>query len=296
MYETHWFQVSIFCWRLETISINVNKTRVECFEYTVASRRRSPSYHDQFNAVFPMLMHYFCFTNATTPVSRPRPHSSCYKTANRAPRNTTTIFYPHPHAGKLATCQQQFAQLHHVILKQIVDAGSAATEVSRVNIWLLLSSTSIYTIKTKIVPHKICFAPPNLKTWLRTWCIVWLLASWYRNQTMLVKWGVSLSDPFSVINEVRQGDIWVYIYSLFTLIRFQNSRAQPEQGALWEIWFCITYYLLIIYVCFVPASVVFNAFWIFALDWLCYWHRRSQREPWGHASQTFSKCSHYLLW
>ena len=30
----------------------------------------------------------FCFTNATNPVSRPRPQSSCYKTANRAPRDT----------------------------------------------------------------------------------------------------------------------------------------------------------------------------------------------------------------
>jgi len=29
-----------------------------------------------------MLMHYFCFTNATTPVSGPWPQqSSCYKTA-----------------------------------------------------------------------------------------------------------------------------------------------------------------------------------------------------------------------
>jgi len=30
------FQVSISCWRHETISINVHKTPVECFEYTVA--------------------------------------------------------------------------------------------------------------------------------------------------------------------------------------------------------------------------------------------------------------------
>ena len=30
----------------------------------------------------------FCFTNATTLVIRPRPQSSCYKAANRAPRNT----------------------------------------------------------------------------------------------------------------------------------------------------------------------------------------------------------------
>ena len=50
-----------------------------------------------------------------TPVSRPQPQSSCYKTANRAPRSTTTIFYRYPYAGKLVTCQQQFPQLHHVL-------------------------------------------------------------------------------------------------------------------------------------------------------------------------------------
>jgi len=32
----------------------------------VAPGRRPPRYHDHFNAVMPMLMHYFCFTNATT--------------------------------------------------------------------------------------------------------------------------------------------------------------------------------------------------------------------------------------
>ena len=62
MNETHWFQVSISCWRLETLWINVHKTPVECFKYTAAPRGRPPG-----NAVFPMLMHYLCFTNTTTP-------------------------------------------------------------------------------------------------------------------------------------------------------------------------------------------------------------------------------------
>jgi len=106
MNEAHRFQVSISCWRLETISINVHKTPVECFEYTVAPGRRPSYYHDPFNAVLPMLMHYVCFTNATTPVCRTGPHSSCYETANRAPRNTTTIFYRYPYARKLVNCQQ----------------------------------------------------------------------------------------------------------------------------------------------------------------------------------------------
>ena len=32
-------------------------------------------------------------------------------------RNTTTIYYWYPYTEKLVTCQQQFAQLHHVVLK-----------------------------------------------------------------------------------------------------------------------------------------------------------------------------------
>ena len=105
----------------------------KCFEYTVApGRRPRPLYHDNFNTVLPMLMHYFCFTNATTPVSRPRPQSSCYKTAHRAPRNRTTTFYWYSYAGKLVTCQQQFAELHHVDLKhrECRDAGVSASAVS----------------------------------------------------------------------------------------------------------------------------------------------------------------------
>jgi len=43
MNETHRFQVSISCWRLEIISINVHKTLVECFEYRVAPRRDHPA-------------------------------------------------------------------------------------------------------------------------------------------------------------------------------------------------------------------------------------------------------------
>ena len=44
MNESHWFQVSI----------NVHKTPMECFEYTLAPRRRPPRYHGHFNAVFPI--------------------------------------------------------------------------------------------------------------------------------------------------------------------------------------------------------------------------------------------------
>ena len=61
MNETHLFQISISCWRVETISIKVHKIPVECFQYTVAPRRRPPRYRDHVNAVFPMLMDYFLF-------------------------------------------------------------------------------------------------------------------------------------------------------------------------------------------------------------------------------------------
>jgi len=61
MNETHRFQVFISCLRLETTPINFNKTPVEYFEYILAPRRRSPRYHDYFNAVFPVLMHYLLF-------------------------------------------------------------------------------------------------------------------------------------------------------------------------------------------------------------------------------------------
>jgi len=61
MKEAHCLQVSISCWRLESISIYVQKTPVECFEYAVATRRRPLRYHNYINAVFHMLMHYLLF-------------------------------------------------------------------------------------------------------------------------------------------------------------------------------------------------------------------------------------------
>jgi len=61
-----------------------------------------------------------------------RDQSSCCKTGNRTLRNTTTIFYRYPYAGKLVTCQQQFTQLHHVVLKhrRYRDVGVSASAVS----------------------------------------------------------------------------------------------------------------------------------------------------------------------
>ena len=38
-------------------------------------------------------------------------------------------------------------------------------------------------------------------------CIVRLLLSWYRQQTMQVKWVTNYSSPFTVTNVVRQGEV-----------------------------------------------------------------------------------------
>jgi len=38
-------------------------------------------------------------------------------------------------------------------------------------------------------------------------CIVRLLLSWYRQQTMQVKWDTNYSTPFTVTNGVRQGGV-----------------------------------------------------------------------------------------
>ena len=67
-------------------------------------------------------------------------------------------------------------------------------------------------------------------------CIVRLLLSWYRQQTMQVKWGTNYSSPFTVTNGLRQGESWAHTYLLFTWMNSQSSWDQPGWDALWEIW------------------------------------------------------------
>ena len=132
--NSFWFQVSISCWRLETISINVHENTSGMLWIYSGSRRQPPRYHDQLTLSSLCQCIAFCFTKATTPVSRPRPKSSCYKTANRTPRNTTTIFYRYPYVGKLVTCQQHYVVL---ILKHrgYRDAGVSASAVNANVTW-----------------------------------------------------------------------------------------------------------------------------------------------------------------
>ena len=57
-------------------------------------------------------------------------------------------------------------------------------------------------------------------------CIVGLLLSWCRQQTMQVKWGTNYSSPFTVTNGVRQGPY---------LCCDRKSRAAYAQSfALWQ--------------------------------------------------------------
>ena len=47
-------------------------------------------------------------------------------------------------------------------------------------------------------------------------CIVRLLLSWYRQQTMQVKWGTNYSFPFTVTNGVRQGGVLSpYLFAVY---------------------------------------------------------------------------------
>ena len=67
-------------------------------------------------------------------------------------------------------------------------------------------------------------------------CIARLLLSWYRQQTMQVKWGINYSSPFTVTNGVRQGGVLSPYFMLFTWMNSQSSWDQPGWDALWEIW------------------------------------------------------------
>jgi len=47
-------------------------------------------------------------------------------------------------------------------------------------------------------------------------CIVRLLLSWYRQQTMQVKWDSNYSSPFTVTNAVRQGGVLSpYLFAVY---------------------------------------------------------------------------------
>ena len=65
-------------------------------------------------------------------------------------------------------------------------------------------------------------------------CTVRLLMSWYRQQTMQVKWSTN-SSTFTVTSGVRQGGVMSpYLFAVY-LGEFLNQLGS-EWGALWEIW------------------------------------------------------------
>jgi len=68
-------------------------------------------------------------------------------------------------------------------------------------------------------------------------CTVRLLLSWYRQQTMQVKWATNFSSPITVTNRLRKGGVLrAHIYLLFTVMNTQTSCVQPGWDALWEMW------------------------------------------------------------
>jgi len=62
-------------------------------------------------------------------------------------------------------------------------------------------------------------------------CIVWLLISLYRQQTMQVKWGTSFLAPLTVTTWVEEvkGEFWTHIFLLCTL-NSQTTWVQPRVG------------------------------------------------------------------
>jgi len=67
-------------------------------------------------------------------------------------------------------------------------------------------------------------------------CIVTPLLSWYRQQTMQVKWGTNYSSPFTVTNGVRQrGVLSPYLFAVY-LDQLSIQVAQPGWDALLETW------------------------------------------------------------
>jgi len=132
MNETHWFQSLHFLLETWDHIDKCSQNTGGMFLIYSGTRRPPPRYRDRFNAVFPMLMHYLLFHQRNHPGIQTAATVQLFKAANRAPRNTTTIFYRYSYARKLVTCQQQCAQLHHAVLKhrKYRDVGVRACAVS----------------------------------------------------------------------------------------------------------------------------------------------------------------------
>jgi len=62
--------------------------------------------------------------------------------------------------------------------------------------------------------HKLLFAKLSKRN--VPMYIIRLLLSWYRQQTMQVKWGTNYSSPFTVSNGVRQGGVLSpYLFAVY---------------------------------------------------------------------------------
>lgn len=91
-----------------------------------------------------------------------------------------------------------------------------------------------------------------------------LLTSRHTKHTMQVKWSTCLSDPFAVTNGVRQEG--VFTPNVFAIYIDKLCSVGAERDAFRETWLWNNGCWLMMYVySVVLTSVVFNAFWRFAV-------------------------------
>ena len=102
-------------------------------------------------------------------------------------------------------------------------------------------------------------------------CIVRLLLSWYRQQTMQVKWGANYSSPFTVTTGVRQGGVLspylfaVYLDELSIQLGLARVGCTVGNMVVNHLMFADDIWL---YVCSAPVLVGCNVFWIFVVTML----------------------------
>jgi len=96
-------------------------------------------------------------------------------------------------------------------------------------------------------------------------CIVKLLMSWFRHQTIQIKWATNFSSSFTVTNGVRKaGVLSPYLFGVYSDELSQSSWAHPKLFALWAIWLWMIWCLLTTYV---HRTSMLSEY----LLWLCCW-------------------------
>ena len=114
--------------------------------------------------------------------------------------------------------------------------------------------------------HNLLFAKLNRNV---SMCIVRVLVSWYRQQTIQVKWGTNFLSPFTVTNVVRQGGVLSpYVFAVY-LDELSNQPRSTRVGC--TVWNMVVNHLMFadnICVCSAPVLTDSNVFWIFVVTML----------------------------